>query len=609
MAEKRINQKTPQGPRSGRVVEKPKDFFGSLSRLLKYTGRYFPLMVTAVVLAVAGAIFAIVGPGQLSKITDLITSGITGGGIDMDAVIAACLFTVFLYALSGGLSYIQGFIMSTITQKVSKLFRSEIIRKINKLPLRYFDSNNNGDIISRITNDVDTIGNALNSSISQLLSCIALILGTIIMMLITSPLMTLAAVAAAVVGFIIMMVIMSRSQKYFRRQQNELGNINGHVEEIYSGHIAVKAYNGEDNAREEFDTINKRWRDSAWKSQFLSGLMMPIMQFVGNFGYVAVCVVGVMLVLSGDITFGVIVAFMIYVRLFTNPLAQVAQCMTQLQTATAAGERVFEFMDEHELSDESGKHADIDPANIRGEVEFDHVRFGYNEDRVIIKDFSAKLDAGKKIAIVGPTGAGKTTLVNLLMRFYDVNSGDIRIDGTSVYDMTREQVHDLFGMVLQDTWLFEGTVRENIRYSKQEATDEEIENACRAAGVHHFITTLPKGYDTVLDDKANLSAGQKQLLTIARAMVENAPLLILDEATSSVDTRTEILIQQAMDSLTEGRTSFVIAHRLSTIKNADLILVMKDGDIIEQGDHRTLMSQGGFYSDLYNSQFDTEGDE
>ena len=609
MAEKRINQKTPQGPRSGRVVEKPKDFFGSLSRLLKYTGRYFPLMVTAVVLAVAGAIFAIVGPGQLSKITDLITSGITGGGIDMDAVIAACLFTVFLYALSGGLSYIQGFIMSTITQKVSKLFRSEIIRKINKLPLRYFDSNNNGDIISRITNDVDTIGNALNSSISQLLSCIALILGTIIMMLITSPLMTLAAVAAAVVGFIIMMVIMSRSQKYFRRQQNELGNINGHVEEIYSGHIAVKAYNGEDNAREEFDTINKRWRDSAWKSQFLSGLMMPIMQFVGNFGYVAVCVVGVMLVLSGDITFGVIVAFMIYVRLFTNPLAQVAQCMTQLQTATAAGERVFEFMDEHELSDESGKHADIDPANIRGEVEFDHVRFGYNEDRVIINDFSAKLDAGKKIAIVGPTGAGKTTLVNLLMRFYDVNSGDIRIDGTSVYDMTREQVHDLFGMVLQDTWLFEGTVRENIRYSKQEATDEEIEKACRAAGVHHFITTLPKGYDTVLDDKANLSAGQKQLLTIARAMVENAPLLILDEATSSVDTRTEILIQQAMDSLTEGRTSFVIAHRLSTIKNADLILVMKDGDIIEQGDHKTLMSQGGFYCDLYNSQFDTEEDQ
>ncbi|MBQ3274292.1 MAG: ABC transporter ATP-binding protein [Christensenellaceae bacterium] len=609
MAEKRINQKTPQGPRSGRVVEKPKDFFGSLSRLLKYTGRYFPLMVTAVVLAVAGAIFAIVGPGQLSKITDLITSGITGGGIDMDAVIAACLFTVFLYALSGGLSYIQGFIMSTITQKVSKLFRSEIIRKINKLPLRYFDSNNNGDIISRITNDVDTIGNALNSSISQLLSCIALILGTIIMMLITSPLMTLAAVAAAVVGFIIMMVIMSRSQKYFRRQQNELGNINGHVEEIYSGHIAVKAYNGEDNAREEFDTINKRWRDSAWKSQFLSGLMMPIMQFVGNFGYVAVCVVGVMLVLSGDITFGVIVAFMIYVRLFTNPLAQVAQCMTQLQTATAAGERVFEFMDEHELSDESGKHTDIDPAKIRGEVEFDHVRFGYNEDRVIIKDFSAKLDAGKKIAIVGPTGAGKTTLVNLLMRFYDVNSGDIRIDGTSVYDMTREQVHDLFGMVLQDTWLFEGTVRENIRYSKQEATDEEIEKACRAAGVHHFITTLPKGYDTVLDDKANLSAGQKQLLTIARAMVENAPLLILDEATSSVDTRTEILIQQAMDSLTEGRTSFVIAHRLSTIKNADLILVMKDGDIIEQGDHKTLMSQGGFYCDLYNSQFDTEEDQ
>ena len=608
MAEKVMNNNRHHhgGPRAGRVVEKPKDFFGSLTRLLRYTGKYFPLMVTAIIIAIIGAVLAIVGPGQLSKVTDLITMGIASGGVDMNAVTEACIFTALLYALSAAFSYVQGFIMATVTQRVSKNFRSGIINKINRIPLRYFDSNNYGDVVSRITNDVDTIGNALNSSISQLLSCLALIIGTIIMMLVTSPLMTLAAIGAAVIGFLIMMVIMSRSQKFFRRQQQELGNINGHVEEIYTGHIAVKAYNDEEKAEEEFNTINKRWRDSAWKAQFLSGLMMPIMNFVGNFGYVAVCVVGVSLVFSGQITFGVIVAFMIYVRLFTNPLSQLAQCMTQLQTATAAGERVFEFMDEEELKDESDKHADLDLEKVRGEVEFDHIKFGYSKEKEIIHDFSAKLDAGKKIAIVGPTGAGKTTLVNLLMRFYDVDSGDIRIDGKSIYGYTREQVHDLFGMVLQDTWLFQGTVKENVKYAKEKASDEEVVKACRTAGIDRFIRSLPKGYDTVLDDKANLSAGQKQLLTIARAMVENAPLLILDEATSSVDTRTEILIQEAMDKLTEGRTSFVIAHRLSTIRNADMILVMKDGDIIEKGNHEELIAQKGFYCDLYNSQFESE---
>jgi ATP-binding cassette subfamily B multidrug efflux pump len=406
-----------------------------------------------------------------------------------------------------------------------------------------------------------------------------------------------------------MMVIMSRSQKYFLRQQRELGNINGHVEEIYSGHIAVKAYNGEEKAEKEFTAINKRWRDSAWKAGFLSGLMMPIMTFVGNFGYVAVCVVGVALVFSGDITFGVIVAFMIYVRLFTNPLSQIAQCMTQLQTAAAAGERIFEFLSEEELKKEDHKTAAVSPENVRGSVEFCHVKFGYSDDRIIINDFSAKAEAGQKVAIVGPTGAGKTTIVNLLMRFYEMQDGDIKIDGVSIKDMTREQVHDLFCMVLQDTWLFEGTVRENIVYSKKDVPDEKVIAACKATGIHHFITTLPKGYDTVLNDKANLSAGQKQLITIARAMVENAPLLILDEATSSVDTRTEVIIQQAMDKLTQGRTSFVIAHRLSTIKNADLILVMRGGDIVESGSHSELISKGGFYAELYNSQFENDEEQ
>ena len=595
----------PRGPHVRGGGEKAKDFKGSLAKLLKYNKKYIPVVIVAVILAIVSTVCSIIGPTQLAKMTDIITSGVATG-IDIDAVIKVAIVLCVIYGVSALTGYFQGRIMTTVTQRVSQTLRSDISTKINRLPLNYFDKGQSGDVLSRVTNDADTIGQALNHSVSSMITCIALILGSLIMMLITSPIMTLAAVSATIVGFIIMMFIMKKSQKYFTRQQRELGNINGHVEEIYTGHLAVKAYNGEKKAADTFNCINKRWRDSAWKAGFLSGLMMPIMVFVGNFGYVAVCVVGVALVFSGEITFGIIVAFMVYVRLFTNPLSQLAQAFTQLQTAAAASERVFEILDEEEMEDESEKTVRLETEAVRGEVCFENVRFGYNPDKIIINDFSACAKAGQKVAIVGPTGAGKTTLVNLLMRFYETNSGDIKIDGVSIKDMTRQSVHDLFCMVLQDTWLFEGTVKENIAYSKQGVTDEEIEKACKAVGIHHFIKTLPKGYDTVLDDKANLSQGQKQLLTIARAMVENAPLLILDEATSSVDTRTEVIIQQAMDKLTQGRTSFVIAHRLSTIRNADLILVMKDGDILESGSHNELMAKQGFYAELYNSQFDKE---
>ena len=601
---KNNTSRPPRGPQA-RGGQKAKDFKGSLAKLVKYNKKYMPVVIVAVILAIVSTVCSIIGPTQLAQMTDIITQGVMTG-IDIDAVIKVAIILCVIYGVSAITGYFQGRIMTTVTQRVSQSLRTDISAKINKLPLNYFDKGQSGDVLSRVTNDADTIGQALNHSVSSMITCIALIIGSLIMMLITSPIMTLAAVSATIVGFIIMMVIMKKSQKYFTRQQRELGNINGHVEEIYTGHLAVKAYNGEKKASSVFDKINKSWRDSAWKAGFLSGLMMPIMTFVGNFGYVAVCVVGVALVFSGEITFGIIVAFMVYVRLFTNPLSQLAQAFTQLQTAAAASERVFEILDEEEMQDETGKTVKLDTDKVKGDVCFENVHFGYNPEKIIINDFSACAKAGQKIAIVGPTGAGKTTLVNLLMRFYETNSGDIRIDGVSIKDMTRQSVHDLFCMVLQDTWLFEGTVKENIAYSKQGVTDEEIEKACRAVGIHHFIKTLPKGYDTVLDDKANLSQGQKQLLTIARAMVENAPLLILDEATSSVDTRTEVIIQQAMDKLTQGRTSFVIAHRLSTIRNADLILVMKDGDIIESGSHDELMQKQGFYAELYNSQFDKE---
>ncbi|MBQ8434781.1 MAG: ABC transporter ATP-binding protein, partial [Oscillospiraceae bacterium] len=503
------------------------------------------------------------------------------------------------YGLSAVFSYVQNFIMTTVTQRISKSLRTSISEKINKVPLNYFNKTSFGDVLSRVTNDIDMIGQTLNMSISTLVTSVTMFVGSLIMMIYTNWIMALAAVCATIIGFVIMGIVMGISQKHFIRQQNDLGCINGQIEEVYTGHNVVKVYNNTNNVTEEFEKVNNRLYESAWKSQFLSGIMMPVMNFIGNLGYVAVCVIGAVLVMDGKIDFGVIVAFMIYIRLFTNPLSQIAQAATSLQTTAAASERVFEFLEEEEMSDESDKTKKLETA--KGDIEFKNVRFGYVPEKIIINNFSAKAKAGQKIAIVGPTGAGKTTMVNLLMRFYELNSGEIFIDGVSTSELTRENVHDLFCMVLQDTWLFEGTIRENIVYSKQGVSDEEIRKACKAVGIDRFIRTLPNGYDTVLNDKANLSAGQKQLITIARAMIDNKPLLILDEATSSVDTRTEIQIQKAMDNLTVGRTSFVIAHRLSTIKNADLILVMKDGDIIESGNHENLLEKNGFYAELYNS--------
>lgn len=509
-----------------------------------------------------------------------------------------------MYLLSALFTYIQHYIMATITLNLSKELRRDLSYKINHVPMKCFGKYSHGDILSRVTNDVSTLQQALSNSLPSIISSAAQFIGCLIMMLVTEWRMALAAIAATLLGFGIMAVIMSRSQKYFISRQQSLGRLNGYVEEMYSGHDVVRISRANRKIKHVFDGMNRDVYDADRKSQFLSGVMQPLMNVIGNLGYVAVCVLGAALVLDGQISFGVITAFIIYVRLFTSPLSTIAQGMTQMQTAAAGGDRVFDFLQEEELEDESHKTAKL--TNVRGEVEFDHVRFSYpdNPDKIIIKDFSAHVEPGQKVAIVGPTGAGKTTMVNLLMRFFEINSGDIRIDGVSTSQLTRENVHNLFGMVLQDTWLIEGTVRENLVYNNTGITDEQLEKACRACGIYHFIETLPDGFDTVLGGNITISAGQKQLFTIARAMVQNSPMLILDEATSSVDTRTELITQEAMDKLTEHRTSFVIAHRLSTIKNANLILVMKDGDIIEQGNHETLLAKGGFYADLYNSQFD-----
>lgn len=602
MDKRKQKSHTDQMKAPGGIAPKPRGMNkDSLKQLISYCKSYIPIISVALILAMLGAVFNIFGPELLSQITDHITEGLMTK-IDLDAVVNVAMVLAFLYGLGFIFNYIQGYIMATVTQRVSKNLRTEISTKINRLPLKYFDSTSTGDVLSRVTNDVDMIGQTMNQSLSTLVSAITMFVGSLIMMFYTNWIMALSAVLSTIIGFVLMTFIISKSQKYFAEQQKELGKLNGHIEEIYSGHNVVKVYNGEKEAKETFHDINTRLYNSAWKSQFMSGLMMPLMMFVGNFGYVVVCLVGAILAVNNVISFGVIVAFMIYIRLFTQPLSQLAQAATNLQSTAAASERVFEFLAEKELANESEKSNRLE--NAKGDVEFKNVQFGYSEDKMVINNFSAIAKAGQKVAIVGPTGAGKTTLINLLMRFYEVKGGGIFIDGVPISQLTRENIHELFCMVLQDTWLFEGTIRENIVYSRKGVTNEQVEEACKAVGLHHFIKTLPNGYDTVLDDKANLSAGQKQLITIARAMVEDAPLLILDEATSSVDTRTEILIQEAMDKLTVGKTSFVIAHRLSTIKNADLILVMKDGDIIESGKHQELLLKNGFYADLYNSQFE-----
>ena len=573
---------------------------GGLSALARFCKPYFPAIAVALVCAVGGTIFTIIGPDKLSELTDVISAGLMGG-IDMAAVTRIAVTLAVMYGLSFLLSAVQGQLMTGVTQKASRQLRESISRKVNRLPIDYYNKTTFGDILSRVTNDVDTIGQTIQSSIITFVSAVVTLVGCLVMMFVTNWVMTLSAIAATLLGFLLITLITSRSQKYFVARQQELGKINGHIEEAYSGHTVLRVYNAERQFSETFESLNEKLYNASWKSQFLSGLMMPVMNFVGNLGYVTVCVVGALLALNGQITFGVIVAFMVYVRLFTSPLSQIAQALTSLQSASAAAGRVFEFLEAEEMEDESGKTKTLQ--NPTGQVTFSHVKFGYTPGRPIIKDFNLDVKPGQKVAIVGPTGAGKTTLVNLLMRFYELNGGSISMDGVNLHDITRENVHDLFGMVLQDTWLFEGTIRENLCYGKTGITDGQLDRACKAVGLLHFIRALPHGYDTVLDASVSLSEGQKQLLTIARAMIEDAPMLILDEATSSVDTRTEILIQKAMDELTRGRTSFVIAHRLSTIKNADIILVLRDGDVVESGSHEELLEKGGFYAELYNAQF------
>lgn len=593
----------PHGHGPAMRGEKADDFRLAWRRLFQYMDRYRAPFIAALVIACVGTVLTLAGPNLISDVTDLIQEGLYGP-MDLDGIVSICLILVALYALSAVLTFVQQYIMTTISQRTASNFRRDISTKINRLPLRYFDSNTTGDVMSRVTNDVDTLGQSMNQSISTMATAITLLGGSVIMMLYTNVTMAATAILSSLVGFAFMAVVMGRSQKYFERQQSDLGDMNGHVEEMYSGHLVMKAYGGEAAAKSDFDRINDSLYRSGFMSQFLGGMMMPFMNFIGNFGYVMVCIVGALLCIDGRISFGVIVAFMIYVRLFTQPLTQISQAVVSMQSVAAAAERVFEFLDEPEMEDESEKSVKLE--NVQGHVEFRDVHFGYSPDKEIIHGFSAEILPGQKVAIVGPTGAGKTTMVNLLMRFYEVNGGDILIDSVSTKDMRREDVHDLFCMVLQDTWLFEGTIRENIVYSKEGVTDERLDEVCKAVGLYHYIQTLPDKYDTVLGDNANLSAGQRQQVTIARAMVDGSPLLILDEATSSVDTRTERVIQEAMDRLTEGRTSFVIAHRLSTIRNSDLILVMRDGNIVEQGTHYELLARGGFYADLYNSQFDPE---
>lgn len=598
----------PMGPGPGFVGEKPKDFKGSSKKLIKYLGKYWIAIVIVMIFAAASTVFSVAGPKVMGKATTALAEGlmdkISGTGvIDFDYIAKVLLFTLGLYIISAVFMFIQGLIMTNITQKTCYRMRKEIVEKINRMPMKYFESRTYGEVLSRITNDVDTLGQSLNQSITQVITSVATLIGTLVMMLSISPLMTIISIVILPVSAFLISFVVKHSQKFFRQQQEYLGHINGQVEEVYGGHLIIKAYNKEEETVSAFRQANDVLYRSAWKSQFLSGLMMPIMQFVGNLGYAGVAISGGILAIKKVITIGDIQAFIQYVKNFTQPIQQVAQVATQLQSMTAASERVFEFLEEEE--EDITVEDPVSVSDIEGRVEFSHVKFGYDPDNMIIKDFSAKVEPGQQVAIVGPTGAGKTTMVKLLMRFYDVNSGSILVDGHDVREYNRPQLREAFGMVLQDTWLFKGTIMENIRYGRLDATDEEVIEAAKAAHAHHFIQTLPGGYNMELnEDASNVSQGQKQLLTIARAILADNRILILDEATSSVDTRTEIRIQKALDNLMRGRTSFVIAHRLSTIKNADMILVMKDGDIIEQGNHEELIKKNGFYAELYNSQFE-----
>ncbi|CCY59533.1 aBC-type multidrug transport system ATPase and permease components [Clostridium sp. CAG:632] len=603
------NTGRPRG-RMGRGMtgEKAKDFKGTIKKLLVYLGNYRAGIVVVLIFAIGSTVFNIIGPKVLGKATTELAGGLMAkvngtGGLDFAKIGSILLFALGLYVISALFSFVQGWIMTGVTQKVCYRMRKEISEKIDRMPMRYFESRTVGEVLSRITNDVDTLGQGLNQSITQLITSVSTMIGVLVMMLTISPLMTLITIVILPISLLLISLVVKRSQKYFKKQQEYLGNVNGQVEEVYSGHLVVQAFNKQKDSIETFDRTNRKLYESAWKSQFLSGMMQPIMMFVGNLGYVAVAFSGAMLAIQGVITIGDIQAFIQYVRNFTQPIQQIAQVMNMLQSMAAAAERVFEFLSEEEESLQPEHPLQLE--KIEGNVTFDHVAFGYQEDKVIIHDFSADVTPGQKIAIVGPTGAGKTTMVKLLMRFYDVNSGAILVDGHNIKEFNRHDLRNGFGMVLQDTWLFKGTIMENIRYGRLDATDEEVIAAAKAAHAHHFIQTLPGGYQMELNEEAsNVSQGQKQLLTIARAILADNPIMILDEATSSVDTRTETRIQKAMDNLMKGRTSFVIAHRLSTIRDADLILVMKDGDIIEQGNHEELLARNGFYADLYNSQFE-----
>lgn len=614
MADNNSYKQTPRhrGPGRGMMpAEKAKDFKGSIGKLIKYVGSYKIAIFIVMIMAAASTVFNVAGPKVLGKATTGLSEGlmrkIAGtGGIDFDYIGKILLIVLGLYVCSAIFNFAQGWIMTGISQKICYRLRKEISEKINRMPMKYFESRTYGEVLSRITNDVDTLGMGLNQSITTIITSTATMIGVLIMMLSISPLMTIIAIVILPISVGLISFVIKKSQNYFKTQQEYLGHINGQIEETYGGHMVVKSFNKEKDMVDEFNRTNNVLYSSAWKSQFFSGMMQPIMAFVGNLGYAGVALSGGLLAINGVITIGDIQAFIQYVRNFTQPITQIAQVINQVQSMAAASERVFEFLNEEE--EEQIVKNPVSTDNIRGEVEFDHVRFGYKEDQVIIRDFCAKVKPGQKVAIVGPTGAGKTTMVKLLMRFYDVNSGEIRIDGHNIKDFNRRELRDAFGMVLQDTWLYKDTIMENIRYGKLEASDEEVIAAAKAAHAHHFIETLPGGYNMELnEDASNVSQGQKQLLTIARAILADNPILILDEATSSVDTRTEIQIQNAMDNLMKGRTSFVIAHRLSTIKDADIILVMKDGDIVEQGNHEELLAKGGFYAGLYNSQFEDVG--